>query len=1218
MQTKGLAVSNMTSLMAHIKTWPRKGLNWATSSRGRRAGWITVTVFLIFSVGTWLGLPPLIRSLATHQASDWMERPVTLGEIRFNPYRLQLNIEQLHIGERGSDKPFVDIGQVTLDLSWSSLFRLAAIVDAITVVKPQIHIARTAEQRFNFTDLIEKANKEPASENPTHFALHNIKVTDGDIAFDDEVTHSQHRIEKLQLGIPFIANLPAAVEINVQPLLQMVVDGSPLNLSGKTKPFAETHESVIDIKLDQLDLTRYLSYVPVQLPVKIPQGFLSSNLQIHFISAQPQMMISLSGDVSLDKLQIQDRKDAPLLELKHAIVNLADVQPLRNIVHLKNLGFDGLTTYAALNHDGSSNFDALNSPSTEPKVEPKPAQKAAPFDLIIDSASLDNGTVQFTDRRGAKPIPLTIDAIRLTVQNLHTLGKNTASASLDLHLLAGDLAVQSKIVPSERQITADLALNQINLAALQPFVREQLDAVLKSGSLNAKAQLQVDMGENNQKILVQPATASVDNLELRTTSGTDVPLRWKHLQIGLDQLDLTNQKAALSEISADGLDLLARRETDGSINLNKLIRTPAAAAKPSTTKPAQTSSKPWQVAISKIALNKTGIHFLDNSTTIPVAVDITPLNLTLQNVSNDLAKASKLTLTGELPRKGHFKITGDIAPLPLKADLQIETQQLDVAAFGAYVQKLNATIASAALSTKGRLKMAKDKQDKLQLSFRGDATLGNVRVLDKLTDDDFINWNSFSATGINVGLDADKPLAFHVDALALSDFFARIIMSPTGKLNLQDIMATDAQAAPTSLTRDNATPPSPTPVAAAAPAAAQSPAANISLGQITLQGGKVLYTDNFIKPNYTATISSIAGKVGAFGTQSAAPADVLLQGEFDHNAPLTISGSINPLAPTAVVDITAKADSVELTDLTSYSTKYAGYPLTRGKLSFDVHYKLNEGKLTADNHIYIDQLTFGDHIDGPDATKLPVQLAVSLLKDANGVIDLHVPVSGSISDPDFSLGGVIFRAFINLITKAVLSPFSLLSSAFGGGDVLSYIVFTPGSSALTADSQTHLASLAKALTGRPALRLDIIGRTDPALDKPGLREAMVAQRIRRQMIRDVVGKGDSVDTSKLQVPPQSYDKYLELAYKAEKFDKPKNFIGIAKSLPPADMKKLMLTNMIVTDQDLRGLAEQRAEVVRQQLASKVDASRLFVVAPKLDATGIKDKGKTTRVDFSLK
>jgi hypothetical protein len=1211
----------MNSFVDRIRAWLGKGTQLATSPRGRRIGWIAIIVIVAFGIVAWLGVPPLLRSVATHQLSDWLERPVTVGEIRFNPYLLKLDVEQLHIGERGSDQPFVDIGRLSINASWSSLFRDAAILDALVIDQPQFRIVRTAEQRFNFTDLIEKANTGPKSDKPARFALHNIEIHGGSIYFDDQVLHAQHRIEQLQLGVPFIANLPSATQINVQPLLQMTVDGSPFGLSGKTRPFAATHESVVDFKLGRFDLTRYLAYVPVQLPVQVPKGLLSANLQVHFIDTQPQVLISLSGDVALDQLQIHDRKDAPLLDLKHAGATLVDVQPLRNIVHLGSLAFDGLTTYAALNRDGSTNFQALQSNGNTAAAPQKSAQPADPFDLSIASLKLDNGALQLTDRRSAMPATLTVDDLHLKLLNLQTRSKIPATAELGMRLAGGTLEMQSKFVPSAQQATATVALNQINLATFQPFIKEQLAGAIKSGVLDGQAQVQADFSENPPKLQVQQAAAAIDQFELRAADGHEVPLRWQRLQVKLDLLDITNSRATLSEVRSEGLNLLLRREQGGVFNLAQLLhaQTPA---KPSHASPTKTPDKAWQVAVGTIALDKAAIHFADESTPSPVKLEITPLNLSLHDVSSDLSKPFKLDLNGDFLRKGHFQVTGNIAPSPLKAELQIVTQQLDLAAFEPYIPKLNATIASAALSMRGRLKLA-SVNDQLQVHYRGDATLGKVRVLDKLTDDDFAHWNALSATGIKVAVSGTAPPKVSVDAIALSDFYARIIMSSGGKLNLQDIVA-KAEAAPTSLTRDEPQPSTGVPPATVQPAAApaatgsQTVGADIALGQITLQSGNINYTDNFIKPNYTANISNITGKVGAFGTQTTAPADVVLQAQFDHNAPIAISGSINPLAPMAIVDIKAKADSVELTDLTSYSAKYAGYPLTKGKLSFDVRYQLDQGKLTADNHIYIDQLTFGDHVDSPDATKLPVQLAVALLKDSNGVIDLHVPVSGSVSDPDFSLGGVILHAFLNLIAKAALSPFSLLSSAFGGGDALSYITFDPGSAALTAEGTQHLDALVKALKDRPALRMDIIGRVDPELDTPGLRETMVAQRVKKQMIRDTVGKGESVDIDNLQVPPETYDKYLERAYKAESFAKPKNFVGLAKTLPPEEMKKLMITNMIVSNDDLRHLADQRAEAVHQWLNDKVDATRLFVVAPKLDAHGIDDKGKTTRVDFSLK
>ncbi|MDC6239724.1 DUF748 domain-containing protein, partial [Ralstonia solanacearum] len=405
----------------------------------------------------------------------------------------------------------------------------------------------------------------------------------------------------------------------------------------------------------------------------------------------------------------------------------------------------------------------------------------------------------------------------------------------------------------------------------------------------------------------------------------------------------------------------------------------------------------------------------------------------------------------------------------------------------------------------------------------------------------------------------------------------------------------------------------PAPAVAAAPKAG---GADLRIDAITLQDGNIRFTDNFVKPNYTANLTAIGGAVGTISTSAGQqPADVTLRGSVDGTAPVDIHGKVNPLAPTAFVDLSAKANDIELTNLTPYSAKYAGYPITKGKLTVDLHYLLDQGKLSADNHIFIDQLTFGDRVESKDATNLPVRLAVALLKNSRGEIDVRVPVSGSLDDPQFSLGGVIVRAFVNLIVRAVTAPFSLLANAFGGGgEELGYIEFDPGTAAISQASMAKIDKLATALKDRPALKLDIIGRVDPATDRDGLRREAVNRQIREQKLKDA---GDTAEADNT-VKPEEMDKYLERAYKAAKFPKPRNAIGLAKSLPPDEMRKLMETNVQATDADLHELAQRRANAVHVALAERVEPARLFVVAPKLDAEGIKDKGKTTRVDFALK
>ncbi|HUA79155.1 MAG TPA: DUF748 domain-containing protein, partial [Dyella sp.] len=397
---------------------------------------------------------------------------------------------------------------------------------------------------------------------------------------------------------------------------------------------------------------------------------------------------------------------------------------------------------------------------------------------------------------------------------------------------------------------------------------------------------------------------------------------------------------------------------------------------------------------------------------------------------------------------------------------------------------------------------------------------------------------------------------------------------------------------------------------------AATPPADIHIGQITLANGNLNYTDNFIKPNYTANITQLAGKIGAFGTAAGgAPADVTLQGELDDNSPVNIDGTINPLTPVAFLDIKAKANDVELTHLTPYSGKYAGYPIVKGRLTMDVHYQLDQGKLNADNHIVLNQLTFGDRMEGPGISHLPVKLAVALLKDSNGNIDIHVPVSGSLNDPKFSLGGVIWQAFLNLLKRAVTAPFRLLASGGGSNQDLGYVEFKPGSAVLDADATSRLTQIVDILNKKPSLKLDITGRVDPAFDEEGLRKTTVDDMVQKEEADDI--GTDAAKAAPVKPGTDDYNKYLTKAYKHAKFKKPRDVIGLTKSQPPEEMTKMMEANVTVDQDALRHLAERRAGAARQYLHGKIDDSRVFVLAPKLDAKGIDDKGKTTRDDFGL-
>ena len=1306
-------------LSAAGKPWIARTQELGRSRRVRKTGVIVLAVVLFLGLATYIAVPPILRHVLTGSVATSIHRQVSVGKIRFNLYRLKLDLDNLHVGERDDpQKPFVDLGHLTVKVSWTSLFRLAPVIGEVVVDKPAIHVVRKSQQEFNFSDLLESAPAPPnpkpvAPSKPQRFAVSNIQLRDGEVTIDDQLLGKQHKIEKIQIAVPFIANLPADVDVFVQPLVQMVIDGSPLRIAGVAKPFQATRDSVVDLKLHALDLPLYVSYAPMKLPVKIPSGTLSTDLYVHFVQAEAQPLIRVNGTLALDQLDVRDIADAPLVAMKHVEVKLTDVEPLGAVFYLRSIWVDGLMANVRLNADGTNNLSSLasgNAPApasaapakivaqSSPSASPTPAsstpagnvaQQAVPvagpstakpaMDFQLESFVLTKSGVNVQDNSGATPATAALDALEVGVKNLQTLGKSPATFYVNANIHSGGaLAVLGALDLPGSQVKSDVTIDKIDLPALQPFAQKFLAATVASGKLSAKANVQTNFASNHFNVHAEPASVAIENFEVDAPHEKEKPVLWKNFSVAIGQFDLASRNATVTEVKSDGMHLYVRRDRDGKLSLESLMRgneTPPPAEhvasreerrmprerrrvehrrterKPiAPAAPPPPTSPGFQFQVASVSLDQTDATFVDESAPKPVTVAVAPLNLHLKDVTNNFTKPFGIDIDGTLNRKGTFKVTGTAAIAPLKADLRVGTKRLDLTFADPYVSsRLNAVITSANLTMDGAVGLEQQHKDFL-VSYKGDASLGSVRMLDKLTNDLFFRMNALNVNRIDFALGKGPPKV-HVGLIALNDFYSRIILNKDGKLNLKDVTA-NPQEAPTSLTRAQGEPgskgavpvaasPTPTPAAApsvaaatapgASPSAAASPAqpyqgqpmnADVELSKITLKGGKVDYTDNFIKPNYTANVTDMEGSVGAFGTKSTAPAPVSLDGKINGSSPLNIDGSINPLAPTAFVDIKAKADAVELTGVSPYTVKYTGYPIVKGTLTIDVHYLLDTGKLTADNHIFIDQLTFGDHVDSPDATNLPIRLAVSLLKNSKGQIDVRIPISGSLSDPQFSIGSIILGAFMNLIVKAATAPFSLIASAFGsvtGGGApqdLAYIEFKPGYSTLTPESQQKLDTVAKALADRTALKLNIEGRVDPQFDKDGYKEASLDHSI--QVVRHK-SEGDSADgTAKKALSTEDYNKYLAKVYSAGDFKKPRDAIGLAKTQPPDAMKKLILDNTAVTDQDMKNLADARANAVRAYLSSKqVDSARMFIIAPKMDANGIKDQGKTTRVDLSL-
>jgi len=1257
-----MASLNKTSLTSAGRSLLQGANSVAQARRTRRIVIGLLLAVIVIGLLGFFAAPPLIRHIAEQQLSAQLDRPASIERIALNPYTLSFEADRVHIGEAPANLSagtksgdFVDIERLIVRPSWSSLFRLAPIINELKIDSPRFHIVRFDAQRFNFSDLIEKFSKPSAhpSSKPARFSVSNIRVENGRIDFDDRLLKTHHVIDRWSIGIPFIANLASTTELFVTPSLQARIDGSPLSITGRTKPFAESRESEIALQLDGLDLPQMLSYAPASLPVALKSGRLSTNLDVSFALNADAPVVRIKGTVDLADLAVTDKQDAPLFAAKSLHVNAGNLEPLRNAYRLDEVRLTQPDVKLSRDKSGAFNFQKLSastpaslpaaSAAPAPASDAKPADTAAqPLDLAIKHLAIDQGHIVFDDRLMAQPATLGLTNLGVTLDDFSTLGKPLARYTLKTAFdHGGGLDASGSFTLPGKNADAKLVLSDLPLAPLQPYVANAVAARITDGSLGANLPLQVDWSKPEPSIQVGAGDVTLKSLKLVPQSNNTAPIALGSAEAKIRKIDVAARTAALDSVVLNGLSIDAKRLKDGSIDLAALAGPHETAPQASATRKVEKANEAgpaWRYQIAQVSLNDSSADFTDESTPRPVKLHIAPLQLGVKQVSDDLTKPlaidGKLTMNG----KGALAVAGTLTAKPLSLALHVDASELDASAFEPYFgSNLNATVSSALLSANGDASFSGEGRA-LKAGYKGDVSLSNVRLIDRANSDQLAGWKLLGLTKLNARYD-ERGADVEAARVTFANFYGRVLLDAQGKLNLTDIVAKDKGAATTqAVAATPASAPAASAPAASAPAAsAPAPAAsapvatpvapktasssaNLRFGQLVLQNGRVTYTDNFIKPNFTANLVSITGTIGAFGTHSTTPAPVDVAAKLSANGPVSIKGVVNPLIAKPSLDLTASAHDVELPNISPYSTKYAGYPITKGKLNVDLHYMLADEKLSANNHLFIDQLTFGDHVDNATATKLPVRLAVSLLKNSKGEIDVNIPISGSLSNPEFSIGALVWTAILHLVERAVTAPFSLIANAFGGKnpEELGYVEFDPGSATLSDAAKEKLDTIAKALADKPSITLEISARVDPALDEPGLRTAYVDRQVRLSKMQDASEDNPNINPSSIPISADEYSKFLTKAYKNADFKKPRNLIGMTKSVPDADMKAALAEHAPVDEGALGALAQRRASVVKQYFEGKIDSKRIFIVAPHLNAEGIKDKGAPTRVDFGLK
>ena len=648
------------------------------------------------------------------------------------------------------------------------------------------------------------------------------------------------------------------------------------------------------------------------------------------------------------------------------------------------------------------------------------------------------------------------------------------------------------------------------------------------------------------------------------------------------KLDYAGHRLEVGALSLNGLEAPLAREKDNVISLSRWLAVQPAAVAPDA---AQAAQAPWNAQLGTLTLSDATLHFQDRSVMPLARYELAPIALTASGIGTDMTKPVTVSLTMGIDKKGQFKAEGTVTPATHEADLKLSLAGLPLKPAGAYLPYAALELRSGELGFSGALTIAGG--NKPMPHFKGEAAIDNLSLYERSSNSELFAWRGLKLSGIDY-----RPGRVDVARARLARPVGGVAILADRSFNFTPLMAPK--------------------VAVPAAPSGPGPAMAFKLGSLDIEGGTLGFADHSIDPAFQARIEALQGSIKNIASAPDQIAAIDLKGQvIDRFSPVTIGGTANLLGYDKNTDIQVAFRNIELPIFNPYSGRYAGYAIAKGKLTTEMHYKIVNRALQADHHIVIDQLEWGQASANKPSVPWPVGLVTSLLKDRHGVIDLSLPVRGSLDDPTFRLGPIIWQIVGNLIDKIVTAPFTLIGSLFAGADKAQYIEFAPGSPVLPPGASDSLAALGKGLGDRPAVQLDIPAA--PALKEDAI--VLADSHIDQLAMAPEIKKGQKADFAALPADEQ-HDR-LEDVYRSKLGKRPaypENLpaleakpVAPGQPQPDADQQRQMqetvwlrgeLRNAFLpSGAELSALGSARATAVRDALLAKgdIDPARVFLV-----------------------
>ena len=890
----------------------------------------------------------------------------------------------------------------------------------------------------------------------------------------------------------------------------------------------------------------------------------------------------------LTGFEIRETDQSALLGFEEFFVNLQASSLIRRAYVFDTIRLTVPYVSARVSKDGRMNLVGLVPPDDEPQPDSSPQAGKTPAEIPaveIGEFEIAQGVVEFRDESKPKPYALDIVPIRIVLKNFHTKPGGDNSYAFTAELGKGETLSWAGTVSLEPiQSSGKFSFSGVKLPTLWQYLHDRFRFDVTDGSIAADAKYTLDASATPITFQISEANVHIEKLAVREDGSLDPVITIPVLNVEGVGVDLATREVTVGNIAVERASFTAWLNPDGTMNYQQMFA-PVDSAEPpplaDSSSPKPKDEKPWAIWLKEITLQDHSLDFDDRTLATPAHVEVRALTVKTRDVRIPITKALPLEMGMQLNGTGSIRMNGSVLPNPFQADVTLALKDIEIRPFQPYFEKFaRIDVQFGTINLDGSMHLATEHPSGPLMLYEGSLGVEGLSVADRGQGDEVASLQTLSLKGIRVTVD---PTTVSIKEVGLQQPMAHLVVQPDGGLNLGKLVAEP----PSSTSADEQ---------AVKSQKLKSPPIPVTVGVVKLAKAAVTFRDESVQPHVLTGLSNLTGTIKGLSSKQLARADVDLAGRVGQAAPLKIAGTINPLSEDAFTDLTITLGGMDLTAESPYSGKYVGYGLSKGKLSLDLKYKISQQQLEAENKVLVDQLTFGEKVDSPDATSLPVKLAVALLKDRKGRIDIDLPIRGDLKDPDFKYGKAVLSVLLNLLTKIVASPFTLMGKLIPGGDDedLQFIEFPPGSATVIDEELKKFEALAKGLEERPGLRLEITGAADPVRD----RNMLGLQKLNAQLLaRWQQRKG----SKEVDLPIAEEERAIK-----ELFDQQRSLQPVAapaegapvdsKPLTIDDMRQQLVAAIPVPDSDLRFLAQQRAEQMRGQLAGdgKLADDRVFL------------------------